>query len=199
MPGSGVWETRPNPVEVDDLLALIDALDDPRGIHDAVSLTGGEPLLGADFINLLGPRLRDRGLDLYLETNGTLAEALSGIDPALPLTIAMDLKLAGATGQPTPWEDHRAFLDVARRRDPMATSLFAKAVVTPQVEVAEIAQAATVLAEAGDILLVIQPATPRPGGRFPTPTQLLDWHRAARGHLSTVRVIPQTHRILGQL
>ena len=63
--GSGSFEKIPNPVSVEKLEAMLQPFEK---LH-SVSLTGGEPLLHADFIeklNLSSP--------LYLESNMTLPE-----------------------------------------------------------------------------------------------------------------------------
>jgi len=33
----------------------------------------------------------------------------------------------------------------------------------------------------------------------PTPTQVLEWQALMKRHLKSVRVIPQTHKMIGQL
>ena len=44
-PGADAEARLPNPVSFDDLLDALRRLDDPPGLHAAVSITGGEPLL----------------------------------------------------------------------------------------------------------------------------------------------------------
>jgi organic radical activating enzyme len=63
----------------------------------AVSLTGGEPLIYADFIKILAAGLKASGKTIYLETNGILHENLKEV---IDLTdvIAMDFKLPSSTG-----------------------------------------------------------------------------------------------------
>ena len=63
-----------NPLGVERCARAILKLDRPRGLHHAVSLTGGEPLMQAGFLAALLPILRRAGLRVLLETNGTRPE-----------------------------------------------------------------------------------------------------------------------------
>ena len=63
--GSGVFENIPNPVSIEELQKMLQPF---RKLH-SISLTGGEPLLHADFIKKL-----DIPVSLYLESNMTLPE-----------------------------------------------------------------------------------------------------------------------------
>lgn len=63
--GSGVFENFPNPVSIEELQKMLQPF---RKLH-SISLTGGEPLLHADFIKKL-----DIPVPLYLESNMTLPE-----------------------------------------------------------------------------------------------------------------------------
>ena len=66
-----------------------------------MSLTGGEPLLQVDFIKNLAPKIKERGLKVYLETNGTMPERLSEIIGHVD-TVAMDVKLPSISGTSRP-------------------------------------------------------------------------------------------------
>ena len=48
----------------------------PYHLHTCVSFTGGEPLLASSFIKHMSPAIHERGLLVYLETNGTLPKNL---------------------------------------------------------------------------------------------------------------------------
>lgn len=156
--------------------------------HEALALTGGEPLLQAAFLRAFLEELRSAGglPRVYLETNGTLWRELEEVLELVEV-IAMDLKLPSATGLPPRWEEHRRFLERARRRE-----VFLKAVVTAALDERDLLTAAQLVAEQDPGLpLVIQPVLPLPGER------LLRWQRLCRAHLRTVRVIPQVHPLLG--
>jgi organic radical activating enzyme len=65
----------------------------------------------------------------------------------------------------------------------------------------EIEEAARVVAdEWPDIPLILQPVTPfGPVTEGPTPAQMLRWQLVAKKIVRDVRIIPQTHKILGAL
>ncbi len=194
-PGSRVLEDVPNPLAVDDLVAIV-RRQYAGYPHQAVSLTGGEPLLHAALLAHLLPALHAEGWVTYLETNGALPDALAGL-PVPPRLVAMDIKLPSTAGTPPLWEAHAAFLRVALARVG-AGAVQVKVVFGAELDEVERA-AALVAAQSRAVPLVLQPVTARPGGPPPptTPPTLAAQTRAARHH-SDVRVIPQTHVALGQ-
>ncbi|HVG93769.1 MAG TPA: 7-carboxy-7-deazaguanine synthase QueE [Planctomycetota bacterium] len=184
-----------NPMTVADVLAAVERLDRPRGLHRAVSITGGEPLLHPKAVRALGLGARALGLRVHVETGGhrpgALRDVIDAIDEATP-----DLKLSSACGFPTPWEAHRetlALLTVHRK------CLAVKAVVAATTTVAEAEEAARFAAtHAPGAPLVLQPLSPREGSPAPpSPADLVRLHAAARRAHPDVRVIPQTHKMLG--
>jgi organic radical activating enzyme len=118
------------------------------------------------------------------------------------------VKLPSATGVEA-WDRHRDFLDVLRgsafdpARDP-ARTIFVKVVVDPNGNPAEIDRAAELVAACGrSIPFILQPesgALFAPGSTLADRRALLDLidrgARAAMRRLDTVRVIPQTHKVL---
>lgn len=184
-----------NPVSVAALVAAVLRLDAPRGLHPSVSITGGEPLLHPKAVRALAQALSALRFRVHLETGGhrpgALAEVLDAIDEATP-----DLKLASATGFPTPWDAHRASY---RLLDGAGKLLAVKAVVAAGTTGAEIEAAALFAREhAPSAPLVLQPVSAKEGGPPPPPAaHLLRLHTAAARVHPVVRVIPQTHRMLG--
>ena len=67
-PYAGVFEARENPVDVDELVRLID--DRAPSPRSWISLTGGEPLLQPRAVAALSEGLSARGRRVYLETHG---------------------------------------------------------------------------------------------------------------------------------
>ncbi|MDI6709452.1 MAG: 7-carboxy-7-deazaguanine synthase QueE [Thermoanaerobacterales bacterium] len=190
-PGRGDFSALPNPAAVDDVLECLHPL--PLNLYHAVSITGGEPLLHEAFLAEMLPRLRRRGWRIYLETNGTLPGALKRTAAFCDI-IAMDYKLPSATGQQLYEAEHAAFLRRAR-----GPGLFVKAVVSHDTSAKELAAAAGVIArEAPGTPLVLQPVT-APGNGTPqvNPARLLALQETALAFLPVVRVIPQTHIMLG--
>ena len=189
--GSREFRAVKNPVTAADLAGFIARLDSGRS-HDSVSLTGGEPLLAADFIAELIPLCGGRRF--YLETNGTLPRELRKL-AGLVHVVAMDIKLGSATGQPSDLDLAREFLSAAA-----AHNVFVKVVVTQATGEDEVCEAAGIVASVDRrIPLVIQPVTPTsPEIRPPGPERLLVLQAAALRVLDDVRVIPQVHKLMGQ-
>jgi len=173
-------------VSLDELMRLIE--DRWQDMH-SVSLTGGEPLLQAPFIAGLLPRLADRGMRAYLETNGTLPEALETVIDQIDI-VAMDIKLPSSTKTRSYWEEHEAFLKVALAKD-----TFIKAVVTSDTDTADIDAMIDLLSRAApDVPLILQPNTYQlNNGVMP---RCEEFHRRCLKHLKDVRVMPQMHKFM---
>lgn len=194
-PGSRAFTSLANPLFADDLVGLVRALVTAYP-HHSVALTGGEPLLHWEALNLLMPELHREGIATYLETNGMLPDELWRLDE-MPTYLAMDMKLPSATACPALWGAHAAFLDAARER--RATGLQVKLVFAAGSGTDIDQAAALIAARDADIPCILQPVTPRPGGpAAPDAAETLDAQRRAAAHLHDVRVIPQTHVMLGQ-
>lgn len=187
--GSQLFYERENPLtpmqaaeEINRLLA-----ETP---HQAVSFTGGEPLLQAEFIHALRPLL---AVPFFLETNGTCVPQLEEIIEDVDI-ISMDIKLPSVLSRPV-WEEHRRFLAVARRKD-----LYLKMVLSAETTREEFEAAIRLIgACAPDTLLVLQPVTPFGGCVAIAPERMLAAQSFAAKRLRDVRVIPQTHRMMDQL
>lgn len=201
--GSGRFEERDNPLALDALVAACERLELPR--HRWVSLTGGEPLLQPDAAVETARALRGHGPRLWLETHGLEAGALARVLPLLGC-VSMDWKLASDVrraseakrGPVAPFDDaHEAFLAVARA----APLVVVKIVVTPASEDAEIDEAVRRVARTHPgACLVLQPVTPFAAVKErPSAARLLGLARRAAERLADVRVIPQTHKLLGAL
>ena len=119
-------EARASEMPGDQVIAEVKKLAKPG---EFVSLTGGEPLLWAGFIAEIGPGLKDNGLKLYLETNGTLPDELHKV-LALLDAVAMDIKPPTACGKAF-WGTHRHFLAAA------GDKAFVKLVVAADTEAEE--------------------------------------------------------------
>lgn len=158
--------------------------------HQAVSFTGGEPLLQADFIHALRPLV---AASFFLETNGTCTQQLAAIIGDIDI-ISMDIKLPSALPQPV-WEEHRSFLRIARAKD-----LYLKMVLSAETREEEFLEGVRLIREeAPDALLILQPVTPFGGCEAIAPARVLALQAAAARQLRDVRVIPQTHRMMQQL
>lgn len=161
-----------------------------RSPHHSVSLTGGEPLCQAAAVAELAPLLAGR---VYLETNGTLPDELSCVLPHVDV-IAMDIKLPSTSGREW-WDEHRRFLRAAAARD-----LFVKVVLTAATGDDEFRQAIGLMAAVDRrIPVVLQPVSPVHNVTGIAPEAVLRLVALALADLDDVRVIPQTHKMMGQL
>ena len=152
-----------------------------------VSLTGGEPLLRADFILEIAPALKEAGFRIYLETNGTLPDELSLV-VAVVDAVAMDIKPPSASGR-AQWATHRYFLAAA------GDKAFVKLVVTGSTEPDEVEAAARLVAGASrDIPFVLQPAS---GESAPDMQTVRRYRAIADRHLAHVSIISQMQKIWG--
>jgi len=194
VPGSGVFDRFPNPVDEETVSCIINNLISGN-IH-SICLTGGEPLLQTEFIRNLAQILRKNGLKVYLETNGSLPGALEEVLPFVDY-ISMDIKLPGSTGIEVEWNTHKEFLKKGLQKN-----IFVKAVVSSDTSDSEITAASRLIQGVDThIPLIIQPVTPHPGfpGETPTAGRLLKLQELSLNHINDVRVIPQTHKMMGQL
>jgi len=185
-PGSADFEELPNPVSSKTIVSACHKLG-----SEVVSITGGEPLTQPEFAAQLMRGLQDAGFSTYLETNGTLYDALPAVVQYADV-IAMDIKLPSSSGIADAWDAHARFLETASY-----TEVFVKTVVCAQTTVEEMRQCVDLIAEVDPrISLVIQPAT----GLAPVPGDLLlRLQDLALERLMDVRVIPQCHKIMGLL
>jgi organic radical activating enzyme len=200
-PGSGEYRELPNPVALADVEAAAVALD--LAGHRWVSLTGGEPLLQPAAVAGLAERLGGAGPGLFLETHGLHADALAQVVDRIDL-VSMDWKLASdvrradesKTGERRPFHaEHERFLEVARA----APRVVVKLVITPSSRDDEIDE---VLARVERVhpqaCLVLQPVTPTAQVRErPAADRMQELERRAARILAEVRVIPQTHPLVG--
>lgn len=175
------------------LMDEIESLEQAKGIHHSVSLTGGEPLMYADFLKVFLPLLHKKGVQSYLETNGTLPDELSGVIDLIDI-VAMDFKLPSSTGEEAFWDEHYEFLKIALKKN-----VFVKVVVTPDTTVGDIEKTVELINKAGkSIPLIIQPVTPvGPGAKEVSREMLLKFLEIGlKNKLDHIRVIPQVHKIL---
>ncbi len=180
----------PNPLSPPKVADMIGHFD--LALHHAISFTGGEPLLHVDFLNTLLPLLKQTKTTMYLETNGTLYQALAQLIDMVDI-VAMDIKLPSVAGVEPLWDKHQQFLRLASQKQ-----VFIKIVVNTDTKQEELKKAAAlILAVSPDIPLILQPATLADGKIGIQGKQLLDMVQMCKGQkLNDVRVIPQTHPML---
>lgn len=169
-----------------EVFAAIDSLW--QNCH-AVSLTGGEPLLQALFIQQLAPLLKKAAMPLYLETSGVLFSELKRVIDDIDI-IAMDLKLPSSTKCRPYWQEHEEFLKISRAKE-----IFIKIVISSETKKEDIVQAVDLIAGIDpEILLILQPNT------YDLKNGVLhlcqEFQQYCLFYLPHTRILPQVHKFL---
>lgn len=189
-PGSGEFSVIKNPISIDTLSQLLQKYN--FSLHHSISVTGGEPLLWARELRELLPFLKEKGIKIYLETNGTLPEQLLQVMPWVDI-ISMDIKLP--SNNDNLWDIHKSFLRLSLQKE-----VFVKIVVQEDTELLDLEYSRELIAEVDPLIqTILQPVTATRGIVTPKPYQLLSWQSFFLQKLKNVRVIPQTHVFMGQL
>jgi organic radical activating enzyme len=184
---AGAWSfagrTRSNPVTVAETLDAIRSL----GPHPSVSLTGGEPVIQAEFVRAVALGVRAMGMKTYLDTSGTLADRLAVCADAIDV-FAFDIKLPSCPGVRSDWNDVARCLALGRGRDG-----FVKIVVMQDTREDELSRAAALVPP--EMPLILQLATPVNASTLPPDGETLARLRRACGR--DVSVLPQLHVLAG--
>lgn len=181
-----VIEQVDNPLSQEEVASLVRAFS-----SSWISLTGGEPLLWADFIAGLASLLKPFGYSFLLETNGTLHEQLDICLPFIDM-ISMDFKLSSDVFNDC-WSMHERFLCKAAQKP-----CYIKLVLTTDSSSKELAQAVQLIARINkDIPLILQPVTQSNDCYPPLMEDLLEMQKTALKILPDVRIIPQLHPLMG--
>ncbi len=187
-PGTGDFHSVKNPISRGFLLEIIQKLWTPSTRH--VSLTGGEPLIHADFIREL-----DIDYPLYLETNSGFPEEAQKLKDVIAIA-SCDIKL--------PEHDSSRHYSELLKNELQTISIFnectetfVKIVVLPETTKRSLSQAVDGIATIDrSIPLILQPVTSDirvPQARL---FELMDF---AGEKLKDVRVIPQIHKMMDLL
>ncbi|MDD5019440.1 MAG: 7-carboxy-7-deazaguanine synthase QueE [Candidatus Omnitrophica bacterium] len=171
----------------EDLRRQISAYE---GYH-SLSLTGGEPLVQAEFLVSFLSLVRQHRPRVYLETNGTLGKEFSLVRDDVDI-VAMDIKLPSSTGGKPCWDEHAAFLRLAAEKD-----IFVKIIAGLSTKAEDIAASSLLLAPyAGRIPVVLQPMWQDMGeellGRMEGFKKIL-----LEGGTRCVHILPQAHKLAG--
>ena len=186
--GSMIIEQIKNPFTSNEAAAIINQFNSEVPAH-SVSFTGGEPLLNWKFIRGVAKKIKNIGLKIFLETNGTLPEKLAQVIDFIDI-ISMDIKLPSIGGNY--FDKHREFLKIAVAKD-----LYTKIVISDETTQEEFDAAINLIAEVSpEILLILQPVTPVKKIKAISAKKILDLQATALKKLKNVRVIPQTHRLI---
>lgn len=191
-PGRRDFAPVPNPLSAREAARITGSFG--LALCHSIALTGGEPLLHAGFLREFLPLVSGTRHGIYLETNGTLPDHLAEVLDLVDF-IAADVKLPATSGTGPLWEEHRRFLQLAREKE-----LFVKAVISGRTGEDEIDRLVELVADiCPEAVLVLQPVTPGRGVPPVDPAAALAFQRRALARIGDVRLIPQTHHVMGQL
>ncbi len=175
-----------NPIERGDLEDLVHKLWTPSTRH--ISLTGGEPLIHADFIREL-----ELGYPLYLETNSGFPDKARELRDIISIA-SCDIKLLEHDSTDHYEELLSNELETISIFNETAET-FVKIVILPETTRESISPALSGIASIDrSIPLILQPVTQKkmvPSGLL---LELMDF---AGEKLKDVRMIPQTHKMMG--
>lgn len=180
----------PNPIEVNEVLKYARELSEESRAIDGVAITGGEPLLQAEFLadllatgDLPHPRL--------LETGGALPRQLRAVRDWVDV-VSMDMKLPSNSGEAALWEEHEEFLRHCEGR------AYVKILVDENTAEDEVERAASIVAAVAPTTAVfLQPISGEDASVDLSAPRLARFFALAKNHVSDVRVVPQTHKMLG--
>ena len=175
-------------VPLPDLLAQVKDLS--ASCH-SVSITGGEPLVQAEFLKEFLPQLKAAGMKIYLDTNGTLPDQLRQVIDDIDI-IAMDIKLPSSTQEKPFWAEHEEFLRTALRKE-----AFIKVVISKATSDADVHKAVDMVRHsAPNIVFILQPNyfdMKEQGGCV---TRCVELQKYCSQFLKDVRIIPQVHKYM---
>ncbi len=181
---------RPFKVTIEGIIAKIKRLD--KNIKSkTISLTGGEPLLYADFLNELLPKLKRLKYKIYLETNATLPDDLKKIISYVDI-VSADIKLPSVTKEKSFWESHKNFIKTASDKN-----VFIKIIVSRALKIGEFKKAVLLVKRINNKLpFIIQPVMI--GKKINISSRkLFKLQGFALKFLENVLIIPQAHKVLG--
>lgn|SRR5574344_123329 len=175
---------------VEDLIEYIKKFN-LKNIH-SVSLTGGEPLLWADFLSEFLPKLKQEFKGkIYLETNSTLKDNLVKIAENIDI-ISADIKLPSTSGVENSFAIHDGFFNVAKK---LNKEIFAKIVFDENISDDEISHCISI-GQKYNLPLILQPKTIDDKVSINNEKIMLISDKFLNKYSNT-RLIPQTHKFLG--
>jgi 7-carboxy-7-deazaguanine synthase len=193
-PGRRDFAAAPNPMTCSEAVAYVVGLETSPGLHHSISFTGGEPLAQSKFVALAAHELQGKGFRIFLETNGELPDHLLDVLPFVDI-VSMDIKLPSSTGGPDLMVEHEEFL-----RRAVSKEVHAKVVLTAQTSSEDLFRAVKMVASVNPAIpLILQPVTPQADIHPPSDLRVLEWQSQCKSLLPNVRVIPQCHKIMGQM
>lgn len=194
VPGTGEFQDFTNPIDLANLVGMVNDLWSPGTRH--LVITGGEPLVHADFIYALS---KEVDYPLYLETNGCLPDEGQKVRHVIDVA-ACDIKLPEHDAS----EDYPSLLKAEFETVGLfyneGAITFAKTVVTDRTTDDDLKTIAENLSDLNAAIpIILQPVTPSWGFSPPSSKRLLELMDIVGEYLMDVRAIPQVHKMMGQL
>lgn len=155
-----------------------------KTIH-SISLTGGEPLIHADFIKEFAQKIN---IPLYLETNSTLPQELQKVVKSIDV-IAADIKLKSCTNQENKYDLHKDFLKIAKDN---YIDTFLKVVYNKNITPEEIEKCIKI-AQEFDYEIFLQPQMTETDFSFDIESALYIFEQFKKQY-KKVRFLPQMHK-----
>jgi organic radical activating enzyme len=150
-----------------------------------VSVTGGEPLIHINFLRKFFHELKNKGFDIYLETNGVLPNNLKKVIKICDI-VSMDFKFASECKRSF-WKEHKEFLNIAKNK------AFVKCVITKNTKLQEITKSAELIKSiAKNISLILQPSIDK---NIPAMQNLYNLYTQAHKVLPNVYLMIQMHKV----
>ena len=176
--------------------ALLGKILDFEDDYNELTLTGGEPLLYAGFLEGFLPLFKKhRDHSIYLETNGTLPEEFKRVSDHIDI-VAMDFKLPSSTkNESEVWEAHEIFIKAA-----LCKELIVKTVISDSTSIDDIKRMSRILAGLKEkFMVVLQPVTPS-GNHVKLPDEeMLSFFReyVKKETGKEARILGQAHKYVG--
>lgn len=175
-----------------ELISKVMDFDD----YNELVITGGEPLVYADFLAEFLPLYRKhREQKIYLETNGTSSSKMDIVSNLVDI-VAMDLKLPSSTGSNKEyWLEHEKFMAACSEKE-----LIVKLVITGTTTVDDVKEATELLKYAqDDAVVILQPVTAEKDAVKPADLEMLHLFGKLieKETRKRVAIIGQIHKVLG--
>ena len=161
-----------------------------RRDYHSVSFTGGEPLLQKDFLKEVLKLTYKDNFRNYLDTNGTLPEALKDVIEYIHI-VAMDFKLPSSTGLNSFWDEHRLFLKIASKKE-----VFIKTVICESTKEEDLIDGLRLISEVAKYsILILQPDSEANSAVLEK--KIESFKEICKREAIATCVIPQVHKIVG--
>lgn len=169
---------------------VLDKIKSYKNSVNSIAFTGGEPLQQKDFLKEVLQLTSKNGYKNYLETNGSLPDALADVIDYVDV-VAMDIKLPSSTKDESLWDEHKKFLSVGSKKE-----MFVKIVVCKDTSEDDLKKALGIVKELNKaIVFVLQPDYNENDGDVNAKLEKYKEICVKEGVATCI--IPQMHRKLG--